>query len=458
MLSWIARLLGNARRTTPPADTEAPKNAHAIAKPHPVAATPEADPAAAEGALLQQVLLDRQRRSTGYLFSLQEGHGAQIAAQSTRVRALLDDILIARLLALAEHWPGQRRAWLAIDEGALLHGSLPRLASLHAVLRLHACDAEQAAAPDTISRLRALQRAGLQIALDASPGSPWFESLAWLADRFVLDFANPPETLQRWHAQLSSQYPLVPRTAIAVDTLDALDAAWKLGCSEASGAFSQLRGDWQGNRLAPGLLHAAALLARVGADTENSEIAAALKQDMALSYRLLRYVNTASGGLQHSIGSIEQALLLLGREQLYRWLALLVCASAKRPDGDAMMETALVRARMLEQLGDKIAPAARDDLFVTGLFSQLDMLLQVPMRTALEPLALTPAVREALLERSGPCADWLAVAEAGEAGDPVALLVACRKLGIPAMRAAGARLAALAWVHALSAEPAVAET
>jgi c-di-GMP phosphodiesterase len=457
MLVWIARLLGlGERRAASQGDAD---TAPAIASDVPKAseaASPSETPAA-EGALLQQVLLDRQRRTAGYLFSLQEGHGSQIAAQSPRVRALLDDILIARLLTLAEHWPAQRRAWLAIDEASLGHGALPRLTSLQTVLRIHPVEPEQAAPPDTVTRVRALQRGGIRIALDAAPGLPWFESIAWLADIFVLDFSNPPDTVQRWNAQLSTQYPLVARVATAVDTLDALDAAWKLGCSEASGGFSQVRGDWQGNRLAPGPLHAAALLARVGANTENSEIAAALKQDMALSYRLLRYVNTASGGLQHSIGSIEQALLLLGREQLYRWLALLVCASANRPEGDAMMETALVRARMLEQLGDKVAPAARDDLFVTGLFSQLDMLLQVPMTTALEPLALTPAVREALLERSGPCAGWLAVAEAGEAGDPVALLVACRRLGIPAMRAASARIAALAWVHALSAEPAIAE-
>ncbi len=451
MLAWIARLFGlgtDTRSLTetvvePPAEPE-------TAKAHEPAI--ELAPAA-EGALLQQVLLDKQRRATGYLFSLQAGRSGQLADQSPRVRALLDDLLIARLLTLAPHWPAQRCAWIAIDDTSLAHGSLPRLAALRTVLHVQAVDPEQAAAPEVASRIRSLQRDGVRIGLDAAPGSPWFESLAWLADVFLLDFHQAPTTLQRYQTQLGAQFPLIPRVATGVDTLDALDAAWKLGCSEAAGAFAQLRGNWQGNRIAPGPLRMAALLARIGSDTENREIAAALKQDMALSYRLLRFVNTATGGLQHAVGSIEQALLLLGREQLYRWLALLVCASAQRGEGDAMMENALVRARMLEVLADRVAPEARDDLFVTGLFSQLDMLLQVPMETALEPLALTPAVREALLERSGPCADWLAVAEAGDNGDPVALLIACRKLGIPAMRAASARIAALAWVHSLAVTP-----
>ncbi|WP_172201271.1 EAL and HDOD domain-containing protein [Niveibacterium sp. COAC-50] len=451
MLAWISRLLGlgTAKRQEAESPLE-PAAAQAVT----ISPTPEAEPApAAEGALLQQVLLDKQRRATGYLFSLQAGRTGQLADQSPRVRALLDDLLIARLLTLAPHWPAQRSAWIAIDDTSLAHGSLPRLAALRTVLHVQPAEPEQAAAPETVSRIRSLQREGVRIGLDAAPGAPWFESLAWLADVFLLDFHQAPATLQRYHAQLGGQFALIPRVATGVDTLDALDAAWKLGCSEAAGAFAQLRGNWQGNRIAPGPLRVAALLARIGSDTENREIAAALKQDMALSYRLLRFVNTASGGLQHTIGSIEQALVLLGREQLYRWLALLVCASAQRGEGDAMMETALVRARMLEVLADRVAPEARDDLFVTGLFSQLDMLLQVPMETALEPLALTPAVREALLGRRGPCADWLAVAEAGDNGDPVALLVACRKLGIPAMRAASARITALAWVHSLAAAP-----
>ncbi|GAA5174345.1 hypothetical protein GCM10025771_03870 [Niveibacterium umoris] len=448
MLGWIGRLFGLGRSTSPTPQIEA--QPAPSTDPAPPDAGPSApDDAQTEGALLQETLLDRRQRAQAYLFSLQAGRGSELAEHSDRIRALLDEVLIGRLLALSAHWPETRSAWLRLDPASLTHSDLPRLAGLNAVVLLSPLT-DLSATPEQVQQIRALQRGGLRFALRALPGEAWFESLAWLADHFILDFSQAAAPLQRCVAHLNQHYPLVPRVALQVDTVDALDAVWPLGCVLAAGAFVHQRGDWRGRPIAPEPLRVATLLAQIGADSENHEIAAVLKQDMALSYRLLRFVNTSQGGLGHAIGSIEQALLLLGRQQLYRWLALLVVASSEREPGNGQMEAALVRGRMLEVLAERLAPDARDELFVAGLFSMLDMLLQVPMETALAPLAISPAVREALLSRSGPYAGWLAIAEAGERGDPVSLFAACRAMAVPTVRAAHARMAALEWVLALS--------
>ncbi len=91
-----------------------------------------------------------------------------------------------------------------------------------------------------------------------------------------------------------------------------------LGATYFQGPFITRREDWSGNAIGPNTARIAALLARLRLDADTHEIAQLLSQDAALSLRLMRYINSASIGLREEITSIERALLLLGREQLYR--------------------------------------------------------------------------------------------------------------------------------------------
>ena len=119
------------------------------------------------------------------------------------------------------------------------------------------------------------------------------------------------------------------------------------------------------------------VIAKLRADGETREIVNLLKQDAALSLRLLRYVNSAAYQPQEPVTSIEHALLMFGRERLYRWLILLACApDANNGRTSAALEIALVRARMLELLGTEKAPGQSESLFLVGLLSLADIVLQ----------------------------------------------------------------------------------
>lgn len=180
--------------------------------------------------------------------------------------------------------------------------------------------------------------------------------------------------------------------------------------------------------------------------TNDASIEEVLRRDVALSYKLLRMVNSAAFG-GRDIWSIGHALRLLGRDQIARWLGLLLVTDGMR-DGvrGELMNLSLVRARMCEALADASGiPRARGPLFLVGMLSVLDQLLETPMATLADSMELAPDVRLALLHRQDFYGDALALVEAYEQGwwDDVDRLSA--SLGVSPIALAPMYLDALAW-------------
>jgi c-di-GMP phosphodiesterase len=173
-----------------------------------------------------------------------------------------------------------------------------------------------------------------------------------------------------------------------------------------------------------------ALINHLAQDCDNVVIAEAARKDVALSYRLLRYANSPAVGLRHSVDSIEQALSLLGRNEFRRWLqVMLLTTGSSRPASLALQEDALARARLFEMLGRERGETTTDALFTLGLLSQLDLLLQVPLADALEPLRLPEDMRAALLDRRGSWSAYLTLADELEQDDESRLDQAAKAFG-----------------------------
>ena len=119
-------------------------------------------------------------------------------------------------------------------------------------------------------------------------------------------------------------------------------------------------------------------------------------RDVALSFRLLRYINSAFFGLRFEISSIGQALALLGVENLRRWATLTVLASidGKPPE---LTVTALVRARFCELAGEQLAGPRPGELFTLGLFSVIDALMDAPIEDVVGLIPFPADMREALV-------------------------------------------------------------
>ncbi len=132
-----------------------------------------------------------------------------------------------------------------------------------------------------------------------------------------------------------------------------------------------------------------------------SSLTELISHDVALSYKLLRYVNSAMYGFEREITSIEEAVVILGLDTLVR-LVHVVMAGSFSEDKAHILESALVRALMCEALALELSKnAEKGTYFMMGLFSQLDSLLGIPLLEALAELPIGNDVKDALLHGSG---------------------------------------------------------
>lgn len=177
----------------------------------------------------------------------------------------------------------------------------------------------------------------------------------------------------------------------------------------------------------------------------------ALKRDVALSVKLIRYMNSAGMGLSTRIDSLKHAISLLGYNKLARWLTLLLAtADSKDPTAQVLARTAIIRGRLIELLGEnRFDMSHRDNLFIAGTFSLLPAMLMVPMQEALTDLDLPAAVAQGLLTRGGEYGPYLQLAEACEDPSLEGVAALCEQLDIAPKALNLAQMQATDWVDRL---------
>jgi hypothetical protein len=178
------------------------------------------------------------------------------------------------------------------------------------------------------------------------------------------------------------------------------------------------------------------LLQLVTNDADTREIEEVMRRDPTLSYHLLKLVNSLAMGVGRKVTSFSQAILILGRQQLRRWLNLMLFA-ARSDDvrSPMLLARVAVRARTMELLAHETGQGkqVQEQAFMAGMFSLLGVLFGVPLGELLAPLKLGDATQQALLSRSGELGELLAMVEAAEHGDMVAVAAQLEALQLPAL-------------------------
>lgn len=151
---------------------------------------------------------------------------------------------------------------------------------------------------------------------------------------------------------------------------------------------------------------------------EFADVAKVIQQDTALTISLMRLINSPFIGLRQKVTSINQAVTILGQVEVSKWVTTAVSKllGADRPD--ELTRLSLVRARLAENLAARFSLGDKaESLFLLGLFSVLDIILEMPMEEALSMVQVSDEIREALLEGKGEFGEILKFILQYEAGD-----------------------------------------
>lgn len=189
--------------------------------------------------------------------------------------------------------------------------------------------------------------------------------------------------------------------ADGVDSRDVHARCVQLGFSYFRGNFLCQPNIVEGKRLASNRTTALRLIASLqAADVSNKEIETLISQDVTLSYKLLRHINSAFFALPREIESIKQAIVYLGLQAIKQWATLISLTNVDDKPSE-LMNISMLRGKMCELLAEQARLPQPAGFFTAGLFSTLDAIMDADMGELLEQLPLSQEIKDALLKREG---------------------------------------------------------
>lgn len=404
----------------------------------------------------RQPILDRDQVTIGYELLFRAGRDN--AAQVTDGHAATADVVCKAFaeLGLASAL-GAQRAFVNVDRNFLFDDAVQFLPRRLVVLEVDLTDANDAAA---IARCRQLRAMGYEfsvrgLAADGDVRRP----LADVASFVRIDVNTlAGDQLTAIAAELAS--PAWKLIAARVESAETRMLCLNAGFQLFQGYYFAKPVVLEGRKLdasTQGLMHIVNLLEQ---DAELAKLEQAFKREPALTVNLLRLTNSVGAGLTVKISSLRHAITVLGRNQIQRWLQLLLFG---QPGGNAviaenpLMQWAAFRGHFMELLATRCYPGKKDlgdKAFIAGLISLMPNALGIPLPTILEQIGLPQDVHQALLARAGDVGVLLEIAERYDANDVNGIMAVFPRVGSRLnFEALGQCLTdALGWVQQLAVE------
>jgi EAL and modified HD-GYP domain-containing signal transduction protein len=396
----------------------------------------------------RQPILDRQQKIIGYELLFRNSREATSAQFGDEI-FVGATILVNTLSNMGAAWLlGDKLAFINISTALLESDFLELLPAERVVLEIVETVRPT---PELLARCRKLRAKSFRFALDdfelTTATAPFLEVASFI--KLDIRELGQEKTVAMINA-LDGHHHKAKLIAEKVETKDEFRFCRQLGFSYFQGYYFAHPETLSAKTINPAYANVLSLLDRVREKAEIQEIETYFKKDVALSFKLLRYINSAGFGLSCEIESIRHALAILGYKQLYRWLTLLLVTAGEGTTAPALTKTAITRGRLTELLGAGfLEDHEGDNLFIVGVFSLLDVILEMPMEQVLEKLYLPAPINDALLHRQGIYAPFLQLAEACEDANLEKIEKLAGTLQLAPDQINRSHLAALAWVEAL---------
>jgi c-di-GMP-related signal transduction protein len=391
----------------------------------------------------RQPIFDREEKVFGYELLFRDGlenafHGDTDEAS----RATLDRTLLMGLDVLCDG----RRAFVNCTRDTLIKGLVTLLPSTTTVVEvLESVPAD----PDVVAACQHLKEAGYMIALDDYVAGDPREALAEMADIIKVEMQL---TTEEQRAALIKQFgPWRCRMlAEKIETRAEFVRARDQGFVYFQGYFFR-RPEMMNTRDMPAnRMNYLRMLQEVSRpDLELTELEKLIKSEASVCYRLLRYLNSAMFGFQSEIHSVRHALSILGERDVRRWVRLVAAVGAGQEKTSDLVLSALVRGRFGELLAPRVKHG-ESDLFLLGLLSLIDAMMEMPMAEVLEKIPLDHATKAVLLGQPSALRPVYQLMLAHESGEWAAAAELSRGLNVDQEEVAGFYWQAQQWAREVS--------
>ncbi|HZE88710.1 MAG TPA: HDOD domain-containing protein [Verrucomicrobiae bacterium] len=371
-------------------------------------------PAVTDLFIARQPILDRGQELFAYELLFRSGpeNFFNHPDRDVASRKLISDSMLVFGL---DNLLGRHRGFINASRKVVLDGSLSLLPNRQAVIELlETVEGD----PEVLAACRALKEQGYLIALDDYRPRPEMEALVDLADFIKVDFAEVKGDARKELVD-SHRRRGIQMLAEKVETREDFEQAFDAGYEYFQGYFFARPAVVTGKDLPALKINYLRLLNEINRpEVTYDGLEAIVKQDVALSVKLLRYLNSAAFGWRAKIKSIRHALTLLGERPIRKWVSLVALTSLAGDKPAELIVTSLMRARFCELLAPHIRMEDRElDLFLVGLLSAVDALVDRPLAEVVKGMALSAEVRSALTGTDSPLRDPLDLALSYERGD-----------------------------------------
>lgn len=271
--------------------------------------------------------------------------------------------------------------------------------------------------PDVIDACKDIHRKGYHIALDDFFYHSKFAPLIELAGTIKLDFRAMSLEAIAESVEILSKYN-VKFLAEKVETYDEFNQAVEMGFEYFQGFFFSKPEILRGVDISSTRMSLLEIMAEANKnDFKFHRLEDMVSRDVIVSYKLLRYINSAYYRRLNEISSIHQALVLLGEKRIRRFMSLLAMTNLASDKPHELIRASIIRAKFCEDIGG-MSPSnvSPDELFTLGLFSLIDAILDDSMENLMAKLPLSEAIKDALISEQGPLCDYLSLSKHYEMG------------------------------------------
>lgn len=402
----------------------------------------------------RQPILDRAEKLYGYEL-LFRGGPTNAFTPGTSLDAASSSVITSALATFdLDGLVGQARAFFNVTEAVLEQELFLALPRERVVLELLEGVRPTPAVMQACQRARA---AGYTLALDDFVLDPEHEPLLDVASIVKVDFRATKADDRALLADAARMRHL-ELVAEKVESADEVHHALELGYAYFQGYYFYRPEMVETTEVPPSALSRVRLLAEINAaDVDFERLGEAVRSDVALVVKLLKYINSAAVGLRSRVQSVRQAITLLGEQTFRRWVALVTLATMSEGAPPELLQSTLVRGAFCERLA-RLARVPGDlDFFLVGILSSIDAVLRRPLLAVIGSLGIAPAVSSVLLanakvregdlsrKQSSPATSLLVLVRAWERADWAAVDVHREALGLELADVSRAYQDALRW-------------